>query len=467
MATLEKLARIVSTGRLAVDGVPSASVAVLEDGNISSQVFTIGSENPDTVYQACSISKPITALAVANLVDEGWFTYNTRVVEHLPRNIVDCLIDPETEHLLQHVTVRMLVSHTSGLSVHGFGGYAKGPIPSAEQTLSGRSPANNLKVKFDSFPGAQYSYSGGGWTVMQVFLEQVTGLSFPDLMKNIVLQPLGMTRSHYGQLASDEKNYATTYHTAHVRTDVPYHILPELAAAGLWTTPRDLLKAVQAVQISLHSDDGFLKQETAKLMLTVPEGAADGGPTEMALGWVSNHMIFSHAGGNDPGYRCFLIGSHGGVVNQDGHAGVSFPGENGVAVMTSSVTGFGTCKAIVQAIWRLNDWPRFGKVSGGYELPYPSDELSNNEGWKEWIGTWDKGWKLSDALGPHVVYKDLQPMKLKPAASPMQEIEDDKQEHFFVVQGLSVALLLTWEKEERVIELLQNNKVTLHKVASR
>jgi len=107
---------MATVGGLVADGVPSASIAILEDGKISAAVVTNGHEDTDTVYQACSISKAITAFAVAKLVDEGQFTYDTRVAKHLPQSVVDCIVAPATVHLMQHVTVRMLVSHTSGLS---------------------------------------------------------------------------------------------------------------------------------------------------------------------------------------------------------------------------------------------------------------------------------------------------------------------------------------------------------------
>ncbi|KAK3065966.1 hypothetical protein LTR53_017840, partial [Teratosphaeriaceae sp. CCFEE 6253] len=122
MEILEQLANIVTVDRVNEDGVPSASIAVLKDGEIMARVVTDGTEDAETIYQAASISKAITALAVARLVDEGKFTYESKVAERLPRSVVDSMVEPATAHLMEHVTVAMLLSHTSGLSQHGFRG---------------------------------------------------------------------------------------------------------------------------------------------------------------------------------------------------------------------------------------------------------------------------------------------------------------------------------------------------------
>jgi CubicO group peptidase (beta-lactamase class C family) len=102
-----------------VDGIPTASIAMLDDGEISAHVITNGKENSETVYQACSISKAITALAVAKLVDQGLLSYETKVLNHLAQSTVDCLVDSKTSHLMKHITVGMLLSHISGLSQGG------------------------------------------------------------------------------------------------------------------------------------------------------------------------------------------------------------------------------------------------------------------------------------------------------------------------------------------------------------
>lgn len=457
MAILDDLFHIVSVASLNVDGVPSASIAILEEGKISATIITKGENDTDTVYQACSISKAITALAVAKLVDDGLFSYATRVAEHLPRNITDCIVEPTAEHLIQHVTVGMLVSHTSGLSQHGFPGYT-GDMPTAEDILAGRAPSNTPKVRFNSFPGAQFSYSGGGFTILQLFLERVLNMTFPEIMQRTVLRPLGMSRSHYGALSPNERNYAKAHYTADMQTEAEYHSFVELAAAGLWSTPTDLMKAIAAIQQAMHTDNGFLKQDTARQMLTqVPQTNE---LYTMALGWGADSSVFAHRGDNYPGFQCYAFGTHGGVVNADDQASeLRVPPGNGLAIMTDSVLGFDAIRKIVSAVFYLKGWPRFRSLACNYGkdayVPYaaPAGTVVD-QSWQAWAGKWEDGWELVNDDGPKVVFNGLLPMALRPAAAP-RGVEGGIQEHFFIVQGLETAVRLTWNGGQKVMEVIQ------------
>ncbi|KAI7483941.1 hypothetical protein KC357_g3239 [Hortaea werneckii] len=454
--TLERLTKIVTADILHVAGVPSASLGILENGKISATVITNRAENAETLYQACSISKAITALAVARLVDDGHFSYDTRVRQQISRDVLAGMLEPLTAHLMDHVTVRMLLSHTSGLSQHGFPGYS-GETPHLADVFSGNPPANTPKLRFDSFPGAQFSYSGGGFTVLQVFLEQVMQRPFRDIMYETVLKPLDMTRSVYGDLNPDEANYAKAHLTASVQADVEYNKFTELAAAGLWTTPTDLLKAIAAVQESLLNDSGFLKPATAKEMLTqIPQ---DSGLTNMALGWGSDASVFGHSGANDPGYQCYAFGAHGGMVNgdlgtEDARERSMLPPCNGLAVMTNSVEGMKQIKKIVGAVFFLKQWPRFQSLVCQFGkadfVPYGVQEVTGDE-WRKWAGRWEGGWSLVDNHGrPSLAFTNLPPQSLAPAAMPLYA-----DEHMFVADGLRLAVRMMLKGGNPVVEVIQ------------
>lgn len=97
-----------------------------------------GSEDKDTLYQACSISKAITGLAIAKLIDQGYLEYSTLITDHLPQEIVNLVVDNKTKHLFRHLTVSHLLSHTSGLSQHGFPGYdVRDDLPTVSNVLAG------------------------------------------------------------------------------------------------------------------------------------------------------------------------------------------------------------------------------------------------------------------------------------------------------------------------------------------
>lgn len=465
LQNLESL--IIPAEKLNADGIPSASLAVLEDGKITSHVITTGREDTETVYQAASITKAITALAVAKLVDDGRVSYDTKVEHHLPSEILDHLIDPETAHLLKYVTVGMLLSHTSGLSQHGFPGYPGKP-PSASAVLSGDRTSNTPRVHFISFPGAQFSYSGGGYTVLQIALENIMEKPFLDIMREVVLEPLNMKRSWYGDLPSTETNFAKAHFTGYYQAEPSYNRFAELAAAGLWTTPTDLLKAISAVQGSISTDSGFLTRETAKTMLTKVEEAGDG-YTSVAQGWFINDHIFGHSGDNIPGYNTTFFGFHSGLAGPSTSNVDSTP-RNGLAIMTNSQLGHDNAiKEISSAIFYLKGWERHKGHTPFFSkddfVPYaaPSNAKAD-ESWKQWIGTWENDWQILDQNGPTSIFKSFLPMKLKPAAIPNAHLMNDKQELNFVVSGLKTGLRLTWKDDERVFDLIQEEVKTLKRV---
>ena len=447
MGVLQDLtSQILSLEQLNADGVPTASLAILENGKISTHVITNGKEDEETVYQACSISKAITAIGVAKLVAAGKLSYDTKAIDHLQQSSIDCLAEEKTSHLLSHVTVGMLLSHTAGLSQHGFPGYVDTP-PTAEEVLSGRHPSTTPRVRFLHFPGQQFQYSGGGFTVLQLVIENVTKTPFPEFMKTTVLDPLGMTRSRYGTLPPEENNYTNAYWTA--STLAGRHNFIEHAAASLWSTPTDLLKAISAVQESLYTDHGFISQATAKKMLSkvapVPLLKVD-----MGLGWGITESVFAHSGGNDPGYRCYAFGFKDEETKR----------RDGFAVMTNGQLGQAVCNRIISAVLYLKGWKRAKQMPVLYSsddefTPLAAPESTKvDEAWKKWTGKWEEDWEILDDGGPAVRFRSFKPTILKVAAAPVSELEEGRREFVFAAEGLEFGMRLTWEDGKRVVQTL-------------
>ncbi|KAL2206290.1 beta-lactamase/transpeptidase-like protein [Sarocladium strictum] len=432
-------------------GTPSTSIAVLDDGVISSICHSSVGDNDETVFQACSISKPIAALAIMRLIEDGHFTLESTVSQLLPADVLDILIQgspPSQKAMVEQITVDQLMSHTAGLSVHGFGGYSSSDkVPSTKDILLGRAPSNSLRVRLDLLPGLTFSYSGGGITVLEIILETVIGKPFPQILHEIVLEPLGMSRSSYGPLPESEKNAASAYFTGHVKADVSHHIQPELAAAGLWTTPTDLLKAVHAVQKSLKSD-GFLKQATVKDMLTKRKG-------NVGLSWFISHdnIDFSHAGSNMPGFRCITAG-----FAKLGDKSV--PEDCGYAIMTNSAEGTVILGKVGQAICYLNKWP-LAPVTGSkvQETPLHDSQAPVGNFWKDYSGDWKdedgNSYQIAEDNGePALRYNKSGPIKLLPAATPGAQISSEETV-LFVLEGLSLLLKLH-DKDEKQLVTIDN-----------
>jgi len=296
--------------------VPGASWVVIEDGEITvtetAGVLQAGESaavTPGTLFQACSISKPVAVLAMLRLVDRGLLDLD----EDVNRRLTSWQVPP-TSDWQPVVTLRQLASHSAGLTVHGFPGYHhEATLPTTTQILDGVSPTNTFGVRVDTVPGTQFRYAGGGTIVLQQLLEDVTGTPFRQLARELVLEPLGMSDSDYAQPLPPER-YAIAA-TAHDEVGQPidgrWHAYPELAAAGLWTTPTDLAKFAIAVQRAHAGADGaLLSPELAREMLTPQVPASDriGGLTHLGLGLFlgDDGQRFGHSGGNE-GFKCHLL----------------------------------------------------------------------------------------------------------------------------------------------------------------
>ena len=296
--------------------VPGISWAVLEGGEIvdrgTAGVLEVDRSDPvtdRTLFQACSISKPVAVLAALRLVDRGLLELD----EDVNRRLKSWQI-PRTGFWQPVVTLRQLVSHSAGLTVHGFPGYESGEeMPTAVQILDGVPPATNFGVRVDTVPGTQFRYSGGGTVVVQQLLEDVTGTPFRELMRELVLDPLGMSDSDYAQpLPQDRHSQAAVAHDELGRPwEGRWHSYPELAAAGLWTTPSDLLAFAQAIKNSYDGVAGApLSPALAREALTpqVPSTERIGGLDALGLGLFLGQegRVFGHSGSN-AGFRCHLL----------------------------------------------------------------------------------------------------------------------------------------------------------------
>ncbi len=230
------------------------SLAIIQNGKIvlakAWGVTDDGSHapvTPATLFQAGSISKPVSALGALHLVEAGKLSLDADVNGYLTTWKVPGNSFTATEK----VTLRRLLSHSAGMTVHGFPGYdVSVGMPPLVQVLDGTPPANTPAIRVDTTPGAIWRYSGGGFTVMQQMVIDVTGQPFPRFMQETVLGPIGMTASSFEQPQPPARAALTAAGYYADRTPVRgrWHLYPEMAAAGLWTTPTDLAKFAIEIQ---------------------------------------------------------------------------------------------------------------------------------------------------------------------------------------------------------------------------
>jgi CubicO group peptidase (beta-lactamase class C family) len=294
----------------------------------------------NTLFQAASVSKSLNAVGVLRLVQEKKLDLNADINKYL----LTWKFPYDEKSNNKQITLTNLLSHTAGLTIHGFPGYAKGDsLPTIPQVLDGRKPANTEAVRSSDEPGKRVNYSGGGVTISQMIVMDVTHQPYEIFMQRNVLDPLGMTSSSYRQppSAALEKVLATGYRSDGKEIPGKFHIYPEQAAAGLWTNPVDLCKYVIETQLSYKGESsGVLSPEMTRLRLTpVLEDAALGVFVNSRV--AGSLKYFNHNGGNE-GFQCTYVGCRDN-------------GE-GVVIMTNSDNGSLIYEEILNSVATVYNW---------------------------------------------------------------------------------------------------------------
>lgn len=266
----------------------------------------VGSE---TIFLTGSISKPVFSLAVIKLVESGLIDLDRDVNEYLKRWKVPCRGGWQPK-----VTLRQLLSHTAGTTVHGFPGYKRSaPVPGIVEILKGLPPSNTDPVMVNIIPGTTMRYSGGGVTVAQLAIEDAVGVPFTRLVEDVLFRPLNLKDSSFDQaFPSKRRNeiaHGYPYHGEELRGG--YHIYPEMAAAGLWSTGRDLAVLMIEVQKALAGKSSFFGKKSIVSMLTPQKIAKN-----MGLGFFiegeGSAQRFYHGGWDEGFVAKFVFYKHGG-----------------------------------------------------------------------------------------------------------------------------------------------------------
>ena len=281
---------------------PAVSIALIEDNEIS-DVYTHGVKRkitnekvtPDTLFQAASISKPVFAVAIMRLAERGILDINADIAEYLSDFDI-----PTYDNQKHKITLKQILSHYAGFNLHGFAGYRQGQrIPAIEQILTGAFPSNSLKLKLINKPGTSFQYSGGGYVLAQKICTGVCKRLFDDIMREMVLIPCSMTHSAYSQPLPKNRldEIAFGYDCHNLQLPGGYNIMPELSAAGLWTTPSDLARfGIEIIQ-ALNDGSLLLKKDSAVFMTSK---AYENSPTGVGffVGACKKGDTFEHGGVN-------------------------------------------------------------------------------------------------------------------------------------------------------------------------
>lgn len=331
--------------RMRFFNTPGVSVAVINNGQIEWAkgygVREAGSSEPvttETVFQAGSISKPVTAIAALRLVQAGKLSLD----EDVNRRLISWKV-PENDFTNEKkVTLRGLLSHSAGVNVSSFIGYLSNEqVPTLLQVLDGVKPANTSPIRVDSIPGKQFRYSGGGFTIVQQLLTDIEKKPFPNLMKKLIFDPLKMKHSTFEQPLPKELmiSAAIGHDSKGEKLVGKWRVLPEMAAAGMWSTPSDLARlAIELQRAQAGQSNKFLVAQTVNQMLTPQVGNWGLG---FSIEGAGRTRRFSH-GGSTLEFNSYLVG-----YNNTGQ---------GAVIMANSLRGERIINELLRSIAREYGW---------------------------------------------------------------------------------------------------------------
>jgi CubicO group peptidase (beta-lactamase class C family) len=336
-------------GRMKHYNVPGVSIAFFENGQIIwtrayglADVATRRPVTPETLFQSASISKPAAALGVLRLVQDGKLSLDDDVNLTLRSWKI-----PENEFTReQKVTLRRILSHSAGMNIQRFPGYASDePLPTVVQILNGEKPANTVPIRVDTVPGTIWRYSGGGYVAMQLLLSEVTQKGVPQLLTELVLQPIGMTKSTFEEPLPKNlwASAATPYRENGEPVKGGWHTYPEITPAGLWTTPSDIAR--MAIEVQNEYAGRSNKILSTEMMHEMLKHQKDDWGLGFALEAPGHKLRFSHGGSNE-GFRCTL------------QAYTEAPGQ-GIVIMTNGDQGWNLLNEILRSVSKEYGWPDF------------------------------------------------------------------------------------------------------------
>jgi len=324
--------------------VPAVSIAVIKDYEIDwAKAYGWADKagkvpaTIETLFQAASISKSINALGVLRWVETNNINLDSDFSDHLKA----WKLKSRKNSNGKKITLENLLSHTGGISGHGFNGYQVGDkLPTTLQILNGNSPANSKRIKSVSEPNMEFNYSGGGITITQLLLSENTKTEYANHMAENIMIPIGMILSTYVQRQIDSKVYASAYWSSGNKLEGGYHIYPEMAAAGLWSTPTEISKFIIEIQKSyIGESNKLISQDLTRKML---EPYLTNGITGLGvfLETINDKKYFTHGGSNE-GFKSYYYGS--------------LEGGNGIVIMINS-ENFDIIPEIVRSVVKVYEW---------------------------------------------------------------------------------------------------------------
>ena len=412
--------------RMSYYKTPGISIAVINNGALE-WARGFGNKNIEkkepvtqyTLFQAASISKPLAALAFMKLKENNEIDIDTNISKYLKSWQV-----PSNNGWTPNISICQILSHTAGFTVHGFPGYSQTEeIPTTVQILNGEYPANNVPVKVNILPGTRLRYSGGGITIAQLILEDKFHEPFYKIMDSLVLKPLKLENSTYQQPVPKTKNslLATGYLSDYQPINGENHIYPEMAAAGLWSSPAELSIIVTEIQKAIEDKSNYFSSKTINEMLTPQKIASEVG-IGFFLSGDGDSQMFQHNGGNY-GFSSRLVG-------------YLYQGKGAIVMINANT--FEIINEVMRSIAIEYEWPDYFKENEKYAL--------NEKFLESYSGRYvsEENWEI-------IVAKNNDKLTLEMLSQPPVQLIPESENKFYCEQlNIKVEFIETNNKVERL-----------------
>jgi len=369
----EKLNSI--TNRMSVYNIPALSLAVIQQGEIAwaavyqNESFYEG-QNLDcnSIFQAASLSKPVTFMAALRMNAAGEIDLDENIQEYLK----DFVLPQGKQTTENPVNLRNIFSHTSGITPGGYQGYAKDlPMPSDMDIVSGAPGVNSPAIEVVSPPDETLGYSGGGYTLAELALQDIYNDEFSNLMNKWILEPVGMEHSEFTQpLPNSKWDLVAKGHTQSGEVlDGGWRNHPEQAAAGLWSNAVDMAKFLIEIYKAYQGESAIFSQADIESILSHQR---DGHVYGFLLSRSSDDISLTHYGGN-AGYRTGMT--------------ISLTSGNGLAYLSNSDNGGALGNELLLSASQVYNWQSFPQTEVQRERVSPGvlEGLAGEYRWNEQI----------------------------------------------------------------------------------
>ncbi len=344
--------------------VPGMSMAFYNDFDEASSCHKgYGTLRDDTqLLQAASVSKMVAALTVLSLVKEGLLTLEDDVAKHL----AGCWAPNIPLDKAHTLTVRHLLAHTGGTTIGGYDGEEPGTHLTTDDIIKDVKLAREPDMN-------KHAYSGGGTMLLQKIIEVTCKDTFANVVKKRIFEPLGMKQSSYSPKEAGHK----TVPGHGVHGDSIERSYPQLAAAGLYSTPHDLVKVVQAIQKAYDGDESIITQHDAHELLKLQTKNDHNGLGVFVDRFTNNNTVVFHHPGQNAGYQCIVVAN---------------TNKQGACIMTDSEFGKGLYKDVLRTIAKVCNWPAHEELPMCKYLATDKEvtKVTDIEAWeKHYSGTYE------------------------------------------------------------------------------